>query len=311
MSNDKPSVVLTTPALGFVEALLIGRYRVIRGWEQPSDRPFTDARALVCLGNEPLGPFLDRCPALGLIACYTTGYDAIDLPAARARGLAVTHAPGATSHAVAEYALALTLAALRNLVAGDRMVRAGEWKAGPVTIGRSLVDARLGIVGLGDIGHELGRLAQALGTTVAWWGPRPKPAVEWPRAATLLELATQSDVLAICARADESNRGLISAEVIDAVGPSGLIVNVARGQLIDETALIAALQNRRLGGAALDVFESEPTPAARWIDVPGVIATPHIGGASIHGTTKMTTMLLENLARYFSGEPLATPVAHS
>ncbi|HKP80233.1 MAG TPA: 2-hydroxyacid dehydrogenase [Phenylobacterium sp.] len=308
MSYEKPKILLTTPILTFIEPQLQEHYGVVHAWEAAPDQVFPDVRALVCLGHQLVEPFVDRCPALDLIACYTTGYDGIDVARAHERGQAVTHAPRATSYAVAEFALALMLSAFRNLVVGDRVVRGGEWGSSGARIGRSLIGARLGIVGLGDIGVELGKLAEALGMEVAWWGPRPKPDAKWPGASSLLELAAASDVIAICARADDSNRGLISAEVIEAVGPSGLIVNVARGQLIDEDALIAALRDGRLGGAALDVFETEPTPASRWLDVPGMITTPHIGGATVQATAQMTHLLLENLACFFAGRPLPSPV---
>src|SRR5690606_12743223 len=133
---------------------------------------------------------------------------------------------------------------------------------------------RLGVVGLGAIGESVARRAEALRMDVSWWGPREKDA-RWPRANSLLELARNSDVLVVACRADEDNRGLISAEVIDALGPQGLLVNVARGQLVDEGALIAALRSGRLGQAALDVFAEEPTDAARWADVPNTVLTPH------------------------------------
>ncbi|MFP5296840.1 MAG: NAD(P)-dependent oxidoreductase, partial [Alphaproteobacteria bacterium] len=141
-----------------------------------------------------------------------------------------------------------------------------------------------------------------------WWGPREKEA-PWPRASTLLELARDSDVLVVACRADESNRGLISREVIEALGPQGLLVNVARGQLVDEDALIAALRAGRLGQAALDVFEDEPTDPARWADVPNTVLTPHTGGATTEAVQGMLMLLLENLQAAFSGAPLKTPVA--
>ncbi|MNE32498.1 Glycerate dehydrogenase [compost metagenome] len=142
---------------------------------------------------------------------------------------------------------------------------------------------------------------------VRWWGPREKDAA-WPRADSLIDLARHSDVLVVACRADESNRGLISAEVIEALGPSGLLVNVARGQLVDEEALIAALRDGRLGGAALDVFAEEPTDAARWADVPNTVLTPHTGGATTEAVQGMLMLLLQNLAAHFAGEPLKTPV---
>ena len=144
--------------------------------------------------------------------------------------------------------------------------------------------------------------------SVQWWAPRAKDAA-WPRADSLLDLARASDVLMVACRADESNRGLISAEIIEAVGPTGLLVNVARGQLVDEDAVIAALRDGRLGGAALDVFETEPTDAARWASVPNTVLTPHTAGATTEAVQGMLMLLLQNLSAHFAGEPLKTPVA--
>lgn len=308
MTDKRPAILMTTPALQFAEASLAARYAVIHGWETPPEQPLPDVRAIVCLGNEPMNAALSRCPAAELIACFTAGYDAIDLEAAGRRGVQVSHAPGASAYAVAEFAIALILAAFRNVVVGDRRVRSGDWRPGSPIIGRSLAGARLGVVGLGEIGTKLAEFGQAFGMEVSWWGPRPKPAARWPQAASLIALAHESDVLAICAPSDAANRHMVDGAVIDAVGPSGLIVNVGRGQLIDEDALIAALRAGRLGSAALDVFETEPTPMERWADVPGVIATPHIAGASLHSLDKMTEIVMANLEAFYAGRPLVTPV---
>ena len=144
---------------------------------------------------------------------------------------------------------------------------------------------------------------------VAWWGPNPKPDVGWPRAESLVQLARDSDVLVVACRADEANRGLISREVMEALGPDGLLVNVSRGQVVDEDAAIALLRSGRLGGAALDVFVEEPTPADRWADVPNTVLTPHTGGATNEAVQGMLALLMANLAAHFSGQPVKTPVA--
>lgn len=312
MTAPRAKILITTSRLDFIEPVLRERFDIVRLWDDPDDQALADVRAIVCLGNESPDHLLDRLPLLGLIACFTTGYEAIDVPAMRRRGIDVSHAPGVTADPVAEFALALVLAAFRNVVAGDRMVRAGEWQSGGrALMGRSLKGVRLGIVGLGDIGSALAEKGEALGMAASWWGPRPKPGVRWPYVGSLVELAQASDVLAVCARADESSRGIISAPVIEALGPKGLLVNVARGQLVDEDALIAALRDGRLGGAALDVFATEPTPASRWENVPNLIATPHIAGAASDSAARMTALMLENLDRFFQGLPLATPVAGS
>lgn len=308
MPEEEPKVLISTPTLSFLERALRGKYDIVRLWELPTGAPVPGVRALTCLGNETLAPVLERVPDLELAACFTTGYDGIDLDQCRSRGIAVTHAPGATAHAVAEYAIALTLASFRNVVSGSQVLLNGGWRPGRVFIGRSLKGARLGVVGLGDIGRTLAQLADALGMLVRWWGPRPKPDVKWERAATLTDLARGSDVLVVCAKADASNRHLISAEVLASMPETSVLVNVSRGQLIDEEALLECLRTGRIGGAALDVFETEPTPVDRWKDIPNVIVTPHIGGGTRQSVEVMTMMLLENLNRFFSGAPLATPV---
>jgi lactate dehydrogenase-like 2-hydroxyacid dehydrogenase len=143
--------------------------------------------------------------------------------------------------------------------------------------------------------------------TVRWWGPREKE-VTWPRAASVVELARDSDILVVACKADDSNIGLVSRDVIDALGAAGLLVNVARGQLVDEDALIAALKDGRLGQAALDVFEEEPVEPARWADVPNTVLTPHTGGATTEAVQGMLMLLMQNLQAAFAGEPLKTPV---
>lgn len=307
MSEDYPKVLLTTPTLGFLEEVLAGRYETVPLWEA-SDGPLSGIRALSCLGHESLAPILERLPDLALVACFTTGYDGIDVSACRARGIEVTHAPGATAYAVAEYAIALTLALSRNVVAGAQIVLRDEWRPGNALIGSSLRGARMGIIGLGDIGRTLAELAGALGMEVSWWGPREKPDSRWHRAASLANLVAESDVVAVCARADASNKHLLSREILSAMQPHAVLVNVARGQLVDEDALLDLLRSRKIGGAGLDVFELEPTPASRWINVPNVVVTPHIGGATRQSVSGMNAMLVENLDRFFRGEPVATPV---
>jgi lactate dehydrogenase-like 2-hydroxyacid dehydrogenase len=186
-------------------------------------------------------------------------------------------------------------------------LRAGAWTVESKMITPSLNGQKVGIVGLGAIGEAVARRAEALHMPTAWWGPREKPAA-WPRAESLLELAKTSDILVVACKADESNVGLISREVIDALGPHGLLVNVARGQLIDEAALISALTQGRLGQAALDVFEEEPTDAGRWADVPNTVLTPHTAGATTEAVQGMLALLMQNLEAAFAGEALKTPV---
>jgi lactate dehydrogenase-like 2-hydroxyacid dehydrogenase len=306
---SEPVVLISHPMLAPVQAPLEAMgLRVVRGWEL-SDADAAGVRAIVHAGEVPLSPeFLASLPTLGLIANVSVGYDGVDVPWCRARGVEVTHAKGLNADDVADHALGLLIDGWRNIAAGDRVVREGRWRDDDRMRPRpSLKGRKVGIVGLGAIGEAMARRVEALGMSVAWWGPNPKPAA-WPRAESLLALARDSDILVVCARAETANRGLISAEVIEAVGPQGMIVNVARGQLIDEDALIAALKAGRLGRAGLDVFAEEPTPAARWVDVPNTVLTPHTAGGTTDSIPRMVAQALENVRLHLAGEPVMSPV---
>lgn len=174
----------------------------------------------------------------------------------------------------------------------------------------SLSGRTLGVVGLGHIGAAVARRAEAMRLNVSWWGPRAKAAV-WPRAESLLELAQASDILVIACRAEPSNRGLISREIIEAVGVQGLIVNVARGSLIDEDALVAALKDGRLWRAALDVFATEPTPSDRWADLPNTVLTAHTAGSSSEAVPLMVAQSIDNVQRFLAGDALTSPVTYA
>jgi len=187
-------------------------------------------------------------------------------------------------------------------------VRGGFWRSDEKLVTPSLGGRRLGIVGLGAIGEAVARRAEAFGLKVAWWGPREKPQAPWPRSASLAALARDSDILILAARLSDENRGLIDAGVLDALGSHGLLINIARGGLVDEEALIAALKDGHLGMAALDVFAAEPTPPERWAEVPNLVLSPHAAGATTGALPKMLALTRENLRRFFAGEPLVNPV---
>ena len=307
---EDAAVMLSHPMLFRMEPMLAEEgWPVLKRWELTEEqRP--QVRAIVHAGEIPLdAPFLESLPNLGLVAAVSVGYDGVDVAWCRARGIEVTHAPGLNADDVADHAIGLLIAAWRSIVLGDRMIREGGWRESQRTPVRpGLKGRKLGIVGLGAIGQAAARRAEAFGIEVAWWNPRDKPAA-WPRAESLLKLAQDSDILLVACRADETNRGLISREVIEAVGPRGLIVNVARGSVIDEDALIAALKDGRLGRAALDVFEQEPTPVERWRDVPNTVLNPHIAGGTLETIPRMIALAVENVRLFMNGQPVASPVA--
>lgn len=306
--TKRPAILIMQRHLAPLTAFLEGRHTVYRFWEGPPLAAQADIRAMVVAGEFALDTHLiETLPNLELIACFTSGYDGIDIDWCRARGLAVTHAPGVNHEDVADHAVGLIISARRQIASGDRELRAGKWTLDAKTITPSLHGQRVGIVGLGQIGQAVAQRCEAMRMTVAWWGPRDRPS-PWPRAASLLDLARGSDILVVACKADETNRGLISREVIAALGPGGLLVNVARGQLVDEVALIEALRSGALGQAALDVFDVEPTDVAVWADVPNTTLTPHTAGATTEAVQGMLGLLVANLDAHFAGQPLKTPV---
>jgi lactate dehydrogenase-like 2-hydroxyacid dehydrogenase len=307
---SEPLALIAVPFLTVLEpAFQGGGLATARAWEL-SDDERGRVRSIVHAGEVALTPeFLSGLPGLGLIACVSVGYDGIDVGWCRANGIEVTHARGLNAEDVADHAIGLMLAAWRNIPALDRTVHEGRWvQEQRIGSQPSLGGRTLGVVGLGHIGAAVARRAEAFRLSVQWWSPRARDA-PWPRAESLLALAEASDILAVCARAEVANRGMISAQVIEAVGPKGMIVNVGRGSLIDEPALREALKAGRLWRAALDVFAEEPTPAEVWADVPNAVLTPHIAGSSNEAVPLMVAQAIDNVRRFLAGQPVASPVA--
>jgi lactate dehydrogenase-like 2-hydroxyacid dehydrogenase len=305
-----PVVMLSHPMLHRMEPLLEAEgWRVARAWEL-ADAERAEVRAIAHAGDIMLpSELLAALPRLGLISCVGAGYDGVDVAWCRGRGIEVTNAAGLNADDVADHAIGLMIAGWRNIVAGDRLIREGGWVELQKGNARpSLGGRRLGVVGLGAIGAASARRAEAFGMQVAWWGPRPKPEAPWPRMESVLALAEWSDILLVASRANAENRGLVSREVIAAVGPRGMIVNVARGSLVDEDALIAALKEGRLARAGLDVFAQEPTDPARWADVPGAVLTPHTGSSTIDVLPRLLAQSVANIRSFFAGEGVLNPV---
>lgn len=311
----KPVVALTHPILKSMEGALSSAYEVLKVWEvadplEWAKGPGQRAQALIGLGEHGFSrEFYETLPNLSLVACISVGYDAYDPIFLRGRGVELTHADSLNADDVADQAVGAALASWRLILEGDKMVRTGAWTPsyrGPLR--PALKGKTAGIVGLGAIGLAIAKRLPAFGLEIAWWGPRPKPDQPLRYVDDLVDLAKQSDILFVACRADASNVGLISQEVITALGPNGLLVNVARGSVVDETAVIEALKSGALGRAALDVYEVEPTPTARWADVPNTLLTPHTAGQSVEGIPAMMGQTFENLRRHFAGEPLLSPV---
>ena len=270
-------------------------------------------RAIAASGESKVSAALiAQLPALEIISVMGVGYDGIDVAAAKARGVVVTHTPDVLNDDVADLALGLMLSAARQLPAADRFVRAGQWPSGPMPLARKLSGARLGIVGMGRIGQAIAQRALAFNMTIAYTARSAKPALPWRYLSTPEALAAESDVLVVITPGGAGTRHLINAAVLAALGRSsaqkGILVNVARGSVVDEDALIDALESGALGGAGLDVFADEPRVPERLRALPQVVLTPHIGSATGQTRQAMADLAFANLRAKFTAQPLPTPV---
>ncbi|MBK3748374.1 2-hydroxyacid dehydrogenase [Stutzerimonas balearica] len=249
-----------------------------------------------------------RWPALEIIAVLGVGYDGIDLGAARDHGVRVTHTPGVSNEDIADLAMALLLCATRQLLPADRFVRQGRWTAGRYPLTRRVSGGRLGIVGMGRIGRAVAARAEAFGMSIAYTGRTPKTDVPYRWYDDLQALASDVDFLVVCAKGGPETDGLVNAAVLNALGPSGVLVNIARGSLIDEHALVSALRDGRLLAAGLDVFRNEPNIPADLLEMPNVVLTPHMASTTEATVRAMADLLFDNLAAHFAGQPVLTPV---
>ncbi|MFC5478307.1 2-hydroxyacid dehydrogenase [Massilia suwonensis] len=250
----------------------------------------------------------DRLPKLEIVAVHGVGVDAVAFDALDPRGILVTNTPDVLTEDVADLAVSLLLASSRRIPQLDRHVRAGDWEAKkPLQPARSLRGKVAGIVGLGRIGRAVATRLESFGMAIRYF-QRSTADCLYPRSASLPDLARESDYLIVCAPGGAATRAMIDADVLDALGPEGTLVNIARGSLVDEAALIAALQEGRLGAAALDVFADEPRVPAALRELDNVVLTPHVGSFTVETRTAMGMLAAANLEAHFAGKPLPTRV---
>ncbi|MCE7029992.1 2-hydroxyacid dehydrogenase [Jiella sp. CBK1P-4] len=297
--------------LAEIEERLDAAYAVVRLFEPGGAEAAKAAegriRAVVTGGGTGLArEWFDRLPELGLVAVNGVGTDKVDLDLARRRAIHVSTTPGVLTDDVADLAMALVLGILRRLGEGDRLVRSLHWsQGGTLPLGSSLRGRRLGILGLGQIGRALARRAEAFGMTIAYWNRSPVEApAAYRRCDTPTALASECDVLAVCLAGTAATENMVSHEVLAALGKDGVLVNVARGSVVDEDALIAALRDGTIAGAGLDVFVGEPKIRNEFMTLENVLLMPHQGSATIETRRAMGELVLANLAAFFDG---ATP----
>ena len=290
-------------------------YRVVGPFsagDPPPPRLASEIAVLITLGHIRVDEALiSSLPRLGLIAAYGAGYEGVDLDAARLRGIRVTHGPGGNASCVADAAIALLLATIMRLPAGDALVRDGlwdsipprNWPRRPGVGGR-----RLGVVGLGAIGAKIAARAAAFELEIGYHNRSARADVAYRHFPAVHELAEWADYLVVAAPANASSRRLIDATVLRALGPSGYLVNISRGSLVDEDALVTALVAGEIAGAGLDVFEGEPAVSAALRNAPNTVFTPHIAGLSARAAANLDAMLLDTLEAFFEGRTPSTVV---
>ena len=246
-------------------------------------------------------------PNLKIVAINGVGYDKVDLEAARRRGIRVTNTPDVLTDDVADLAVGLTITLLRRLHHAHGFVTAGHWPKRDIALARKVSGKRFGILGMGRIGQAVGRRLAAFDGRISYTDVAEK-SVPYSFVPDLVRLAAGSDVLVVCAAASKSTHGLVNRAVLDALGPDGALVNIARGSIVDEPALVAALQAGTLGGAALDVFVDEPNVPPALLSMDNVVLTPHIASATNETRQAMAQLMLDNLAAFFAGRELLTAV---
>jgi lactate dehydrogenase-like 2-hydroxyacid dehydrogenase len=264
--------------------------------------------AIVTRSNQDVpADVVRRLPALEIIATCGVGYDLIPRALAAERGIVVANTPDVLNAAVAELCIGSLLALLRRLPQADRFVRAGTWRTAAFPLATSLAGKHVGIVGMGRIGKEIARKLEMFGVALAYHG-RTDQRLAWRYEADLAALARDCDILIVTAPGGPDTRHLIDARVLGALGPNGYLVNVARGSLVDEGALLAALETNAIAGAALDVFDNEPDIDARFLALDNVLLTPHLGSATHETRAAMAQLMLDNVRSWFRSGRALTPV---
>jgi lactate dehydrogenase-like 2-hydroxyacid dehydrogenase len=295
-----PDLLIVTAIPAVLEAELAKRFRLHRG------DPPVGIRAIVGSGMSKVdAALIERCPHLEIVAIHGVGHDGVDLAAATRRGVRVTTTPDVLTDDVADLAIGLMLAVQRRIIVNDRAVRDGGWA---VPLARRASGRTIGIFGMGAIGRSIARRAAPFASDLLYTSRTVKPDLPYRYVPSLADLAERVDVLIVAASAGPETAGVVDARILDLLGPDGVLVNIARGSIVDEIALISALQERRIAGAGLDVFAHEPTVPDMLKALDNVVLQSHQGSATEEGRAAMAALVLANLDAQFAGRPLPSPI---
>ncbi|XP_061359345.1 glyoxylate/hydroxypyruvate/pyruvate reductase 2KGR-like isoform X1 [Gastrolobium bilobum] len=311
---ESVGVLMTCPMHSYIEEELAKRFNLFKLWNYSSLRCFSEAhansiRALV--GNTKVGAdanTIDSLPKLEIVSTYSVGLDKIDLKKCREKGIRVTNTPDVLTDDVADVAIGLALAVVRRICESDRFVRNGLWKNSDFQLTTKFSGKAVGIVGLGRIGSTIAKRAEAFGCPISYHSRSEKPETGYKYYASILDLAANTEILVVACALTEETRHIVNRQVIDALGSKGILINIGRGQHIDEPELVSALREGRLGGAGLDVFEDEPYVPEQLLGLDNVVLSPHVGSDTVETCMEMADLVIANLEAHFLGNPLLTPV---
>lgn len=268
-----------------------------------------DVVAINCtMDHKITSKIISALPNLEIIATYSVGFDHIDLDAAKKQGVIVTNTPKVLAAETADTGMALLLAVSRRIVEADMYVRVGKWLTAEMPLGTSLANKKIGIVGLGDIGSKVAKRCEAFDMEVVYHGRTEQKDKPYQYYRDIVEMAQNCDFLMLCCPGGAATANMIDANVLDALGPKGILINIARGSVVDEPALVEALQKGTIAAAGLDVFAKEPHVPEALISMDNVVLLPHIGSATLETRTKMGQLVIDNIMAHFNGKPVLTEV---
>ena len=254
------------------------------------------------------GVAMARCPKLEIVSSFGVGYDNIDVKYAAEHGIVVANTPEVLTEEVADTALGLLLCTVREFPQAERFVRAGKWKSGNYPLTSTLRSRTVGMVGLGRIGRAIARRLDGFAVPVVYHSRNPQPGVSYRYYTKLIDMARDVDTLLLIAPGGPQTRHLVNAEVLDALGPNGIVINMSRGTVVDDAALIKALKERKIHSAGLDVFVNEPDVPREYLEMDHIVLFPHLGSATVHTRQKMEQLVVDNLLAWGAGQPPLTPV---
>jgi lactate dehydrogenase-like 2-hydroxyacid dehydrogenase len=313
-ATPKPDLILTGPMMPLIEEQADQLFAVHR-LAKAKDRNALIAeiapriRAIATAGHFPVdAALMEKLPKLEIVANFGVGYDSVDVKWAGAHGIVVTNTPDVLNEEVADTTLALLLQTVRQLPQAERYLRAGKWLEKPFPLSHTLRDRTVGMVGMGRIGKAIARRIESFGVPIVYHSRKPATGVSYKHYPDLVAMAHDVDVLIVIVPGGAGTKNMINAEVLKALGPNGILINVARGSVVDEPALIEALKSKTILSAGLDVFAEEPRVPKELIEMEHVVLLPHVGSASHYTRRAMGQLVVDNLASWAKGAGPLTPV---